>query len=315
MAPVLDGEVLTATSQRRVSALIAEVPIVFDCPSLAVRDAVAHLLANHRAARTEDDAIEVALDIHRHGETKLRCVQNGLEDRRWRWTIAPQIATALPNRLYYWAILPILVRVLAANDVMRLHAAAIDSAWSGGILILGDSGAGKSTTTAGWLEGGGRVIADDTLFAREVGAAFTFYGLRRPLHVPFDMVGHFARLRGCQSAPEYLPGRRKVGYDAWGVYPERAVAAMTAPRSILLSSVADRARTLLHPAPSRTTAAALRRAVTDVGLPDVVSQRVYDRCWCDLSRVTAWTIRWGRDVFTHPEKHHGVLRELLRKSS
>jgi hypothetical protein len=51
--------------------------------------------------------------------------------------------------------------LLLLRDVPALHAAAIDTG-NGAILILGDSGAGKSTTAAALIRGGCRLVADDT---------------------------------------------------------------------------------------------------------------------------------------------------------
>lgn len=56
--------------------------------------------------------------------------------------------------------------LLLLRDVPTLHAAAIDTG-DGAILILGDSGAGKSTTAASLIRQGYRLVADDTAALEE----------------------------------------------------------------------------------------------------------------------------------------------------
>jgi hypothetical protein len=56
--------------------------------------------------------------------------------------------------------------LLLLRDVPALHASAIDTG-RGAILILGDSGAGKSTTAASLIRAGHRLVADDTAALEE----------------------------------------------------------------------------------------------------------------------------------------------------
>ncbi len=288
--------------------------IVFRSRNRDLTESLNAIFANHVAAREGrvTRPIEVDLEVDASCQTKPRCINDGGPSAgAWRWALSANVATALPNRLYYWAILPILVRVLAAEHIMRLHAAALASRWSAVILILGDSGAGKSTTAAGWLAGGGSLVADDTLFAREIDSEFWFYGLRRPLHLPFDAVAHFAGLQALEGAREYLPGRRKVAYDCWRAYPERAITAVPGPRHVVLSSVGDRPSTWCRPASPDAVAEGLRRAAALEGGPQPVHADLMDRCLKCLHQASAWEVCWGRDALSHAEKHYGLLRELV----
>jgi hypothetical protein len=78
---------------------------------------------------------------------------------RWSAGIDP---TDIPTVLQGGA----LACLLLLRDVPALHAAAIDTG-NGAILVLGDSGAGKSTTAASLIRAGHRLVADDTAALEE----------------------------------------------------------------------------------------------------------------------------------------------------
>jgi hypothetical protein len=296
---------------------------VFRCSSDALATSLRVLFAHHLVA---DDRtwpaprIEIDLYIDDRCEARACCVvEGGSGSRRaWRWTLAPATASALPNRLYYWAILPIVVRALGAEDVLRLHAAALASDWSAGIVVLGPSGAGKSTAAAGWIAGGGALIADDTVFAREVrsahGSEFWWFGLRRPLHIGPDVLPHLTELKGLRSAIEYLPGRGKVAYDWWADCPTRTIAAIPGPRHVILSAVGDSARTRVDPATADAVAEALWEGIAPDGGPVAARTAVVERCLEALHGARAWKVTWGRDVWSDPRRHYGLVRKLIDES-
>lgn len=95
--------------------------------------------------------------------------------------------------------------LLTPFDRFLLHAGALD-AGRGAVLVLGSSGAGKSTVVTTAVLAGRRARSDDLVVCRRVGDHLEIAGLRRPLAVPPE-VGALAELRAPLGAPDDPRGR------------------------------------------------------------------------------------------------------------
>src|SRR4029079_6364923 len=100
----------------------------------------------------------------------------------------------------------VLARVLASLGVVRLHGALMAEARLGGVLLLGDRGAGTASTAARWVHEGGPVATDDTVL---VGPDGRFHGLHRELHVDPDLTPRLPGLPGLAGSGEEPPRRRR----------------------------------------------------------------------------------------------------------
>ncbi len=82
----------------------------------------------------------------------------------------------------------VLVDAMAELDRLALHAAALGSPdGQGAVVVLGDTGAGKSTLAISAQAAGWAVLSDDISWLRLDGDAITATGFPKPLHVPPDL--------------------------------------------------------------------------------------------------------------------------------
>lgn len=113
-------------------------------------------------------------------------------------------ATADPERAFRMACQLPLMDALRLHDRHVLHAAAVERGGSA-IIVLGDSGAGKSTFAFAAAERGWGMVADDlTILAAPAveGARATVTGFPKPVNIPRDALG------------EPPPGARTIPDDA-----------------------------------------------------------------------------------------------------
>ncbi len=87
----------------------------------------------------------------------------------------------------YDPIMAVLGHVGAQNGWNSLHAGLVHSP-AGAILLIGESGKGKSTTSAACMAMGWPVDSDDVTFVQDAGDAITGLGLPRVLSVPDEAV-------------------------------------------------------------------------------------------------------------------------------
>lgn len=85
-----------------------------------------------------------------------------------------------------WICQPVLAYLLAPFDRFLLHAGAVGREGSA-LLLLGQSGSGKSTSTYAALRAGWAVLGDDHVVLRRTGDAIEVTGIPKPLSVPAEV--------------------------------------------------------------------------------------------------------------------------------
>ena len=97
----------------------------------------------------------------------------------------PDLGRDLP-RAFRRSVQHVLIDALADVDRHALHAAAI-ARGDRALVVLGDTGAGKSSLAIGALRGGWSVLTDDIAWLLSTSAGLDVIGFPKPLHVPADM--------------------------------------------------------------------------------------------------------------------------------
>ncbi len=198
------------------------------------------------------------------------------------------------------------VYVLAARALrlVPLHAAAV-GAEGRGLLLMGDSGAGKSTVALHCLLQGLEIVSEDGLFVTPGGLLTT--GLASFLHL---QAGGLRFLRGHEVAKAIRGSptiRRRSGAQKYEVDLRRlgyrlAPAPLKIEAVVFLSSRRASDRRLLVSVPARERAARLT-----AHQPYAASQQGWQRFGKSLAGVRAFELRRG----SHPRLAVEVLRELL----
>jgi hypothetical protein len=136
------------------------------------------------------------------------------------------------------ATMLILVAVcLRLEQRFHLHGGLVELPGTGPVLIAGDAGRGKSTTTLSLLTQGGRFVGDDALYLMPT--SHRVFGFPKPLHVSERTARAFPFLLPLWSdAREADTGKRAI--PPRKALPGRLRASLPWPRALLLPVVADR---------------------------------------------------------------------------
>ena len=113
-----------------------------------------------------------------------------------RRRIVGSFSPAIARDLYYWkqTILPVLLGIASASiRVTPVHCACVAKDGSG-LLLGGESGAGKSTTALALSLKGFSYLSDDCTYLSRAGTEIRAWGLRTPVKLLPDAVNHFPNL-------------------------------------------------------------------------------------------------------------------------
>jgi hypothetical protein len=187
--------------------------------------------------------------------------------------------------------------VLAAHERFVVHAGAI-ACGAAGYLVPGASGAGKSTLAAVALEHGWRVLSDDLVVLRSVGASVQVHGIHRVPAVPYDIGGPVV----ASGIPLGDP-RTRLALDA-----EVLDAAAATVVGTIVVSHADGPRTTVTPVPAWHVVSRLLQSFGANADPDrrtaffAVAQRV--------GALPAWGLAHGADARTRRAGAAAALEQV-----
>jgi tetratricopeptide (TPR) repeat protein len=131
-----------------------------------------------------------------------------------------------PNlgRLFHQLAPFMLASLLAPHGRFLLHGGAIQRDGEA-VIVLGDSGLGKSTLIFGALKAGWNVLSDDLVVVRAEDSGPMVSGIPKSLAVPQEILGN--DVDGFALAPD-ARRRRALAFDDWdrGAYPVKAVVVV-----------------------------------------------------------------------------------------
>jgi hypothetical protein len=207
-----------------------------------------------------------------------------------------------------------LMLALRRERLFHLHAAALIHRSGAGVLVVGGSGAGKTTTTLSLLEAGSSYLVDDCLFLRRLPASGSIDVLAFPreFHLGPATLAAFPRLAPLAGPPSARADKRPV--DPRVAYPDRHQRAWTPARGAALAvfpTIIDAAETTLAPI-SKAEAfghlLASSAALVIAGIPHREENLTLLR---DLLEVSSCReLRLGRDALIDPR---GVVAERLER--
>jgi hypothetical protein len=193
-----------------------------------------------------------------------------------------------------------LAAALRPHGLFHLHAAALRAPSGRGLLVVGDSGAGKTTLAVALVRRGFGWLGDDTCFlaARTDGPAVLAFP--RPFHVAERTSAAFPGL-----VPELDPAvswRGKRSFEPRSAFGAQEVAELRPPLTVLLPEVANAPETTVTPASPLDALGAVVEASALLfvrGMAAVDRQVVLLRAL--LASASCARARLGRDLLARPE--------------
>ena len=197
-----------------------------------------------------------------------------------------------------------LALALRSAGLFHMHAAALALPSGQSALIVGGSGAGKTSTTLALLEAGARYLGDDALFLRRDDSGLTAAAFPRLFHLGPATLSAFPRLSSLAGPPA---GRRdKRPLDPRVAWPDRRLGALALDPGRVIAifpSITDAPRTEIGPMPRADAFGLLlssSAALVIEGLGGRAENVDLLRALLAASRV--FELRLGRDALADPAR-------------
>lgn len=140
-------------------------------------------------------------------------------------------------------LLGALMAALRSLGVYGIHAAAV-SFDDQALLLVGDSGAGKSTTATALVSAGCRYIGDDGCLIREHGDGVELLPLLSSFRLTADALASFSELAAHSSKS---PRDEKWKVDVAGAFPDRYLSHWHGHKTLLFLERSGQQRSAWHP--------------------------------------------------------------------
>ncbi len=198
---------------------------------------------------------------------------------------------------------------LREKGLFHLHAAAVVRPAGEGVLVVGGSGAGKTTATIALLEAGCAFLGDDALL---VGEGPELCAFPRPFHLGPATIAAFPRLGGLAGGTSGHGDKRDL--DPRVAWPARRRASMGAPALVLHPRVEPEEKTRLEqiaPAEALGNLIASSAGIVIDGAARREEQMAL------LGKIAAgarhFEIRMGRDLLGEPGRLAEAVEEILAR--
>lgn len=204
----------------------------------------------------------------------------------------------LANVLFFIG-LTVLVR---AQGLFHLHAGSVVDSEGRGTLVVGDRGAGKTTTTMALVAGGWPYLGDDALWLMDAGLGLSLLGIDRPFHLGHETAAMFPELRARMRRCTAVDGK------AYDLEPEELqggnrVQANDKPGWLLFPSIVDAPRSHVEKMDDAEAFAALIRSSATVLVNELPRQDEHLGVLRRLLECTAaFRLVLGRDVLDEPQR-------------
>jgi hypothetical protein len=206
-------------------------------------------------------------------------------------------AASIRQILHWW---------LPQHGVFELHGGAIGTT-SGGVLLVGRGGSGKSTTALSSLEVPGmRYVGDDYVGVRVAPEPYVYSLYSAGKLVP----GHAERLPHLAEAAanaDRFHAEDKAVFYAHELYPNRVVAGFPL-RAVLLPKITDRVETRLVPvAPTAALAALAPSTMLQLHPPSNAAWKAMGQL---VRRIPSFQLELGSDIPAIPRTIQRFIGEL-----
>ena len=217
-------------------------------------------------------------------------------------SVAPELVAAgrlNPNLVAYT-----LLTLLRHRDLYPLHAAALARDGQG-LLVVADSGGGKSTVALRLARRGWGLVSDDSVLLAPTGEGVVARRLRRDLFVTAGGRDGDDDARGLDRLE---PRKRRI--DARRELDAPLVAA-AAPGAVVFPELVDAADSRLEPCPPDGALHLLSHHSLVAELEPSRAHRHMEVLAALVAQSSSWRLAAGRDLRDDPDAAHRLLRPLV----
>lgn len=315
----LHGVQLAWTCREGAADLVSELGLAEGLGAEEGRGEIAIALAGAPESARRDPALEGCAPVFFHGIVQAYRAEEGF----LLWDRASRILVAAGGSRIEALVAPAdqevvrgsaraaleiaLSLALREKGLFHLHAAAVMRPAGEGVLVVGGSGAGKTTATIALLEAGYAFLGDDALLLAEGPELCAF---PRPFHLGPATLAAFPRLGALAGGTSGHGDKRDL--DPRRAFPERRRATMGPPALVLHPRVEQEEKTRLEQiAPAEALGNLLASSAGIV--IDGAARR--EEQMALLGKIAAgarhYEIRMGRDLLADPGRLAKAVDEIL----
>ena len=188
------------------------------------------------------------------------------------------------------------VILLRGHDRYGLHANGLIREEQG-ILIVGESGAGKTTLTLGLMSQGWHLLSDDAIMLRRAERGIEALALRRGFSCTRQTANHFSGL-----------------IDTEAVFPG-SFSASCRPRAIIFPRISHQSQSQLVPMGESEAIFSLIAQSPGIMTEQPWAARQLELLQQLVSQASSYRLLSGSDVFEDPESVSRQLRDTLKEAS
>jgi hypothetical protein len=204
------------------------------------------------------------------------------------------------------------VILLRGHDRYGLHANGLIQEEQG-ILIVGESGAGKTTLTLGLMSQGWHLLSDDAIMLRRVECGIEALALRRGFSCTRQTANHFSGLiDSFENRPHLRDNKRLIDTEA--VFPG-SFSASCRPRAIIFPRISHQSQSQLVPMGESEAIFSLIAQSPGIMTEQPWAARQLELLQQLVSQASSYRLLSGSDVFEDPESVSRQLRDTLKEAS
>lgn len=197
--------------------------------------------------------------------------------------------------------------LLRGRRLFGLHASAIARGGEG-LLLVAESGSGKSTTTYALVRSGWSYLADDAVLLQADRQHVKAIALRRDLGLHPSLISHFPEVAALGDLAAYAD-RGKLRLDMRTCFPDRLVDRCI-PRALVFPEIVDEADSRLIPLEAAGALPMLAAQSVLVGLEAAMPAGHMATLVRLAHQAESYRLLLGRDLQAHPERTAQLLDEL-----
>lgn len=135
--------------------------------------------------------------------------------------------------IFQSVLIPLIAELLLKQEKLLMHAACVVSPSGQGLLFLGDSGDGKTTTAYTMVMQGYRLLSDDMVIACKTRQGIQFVAVREKLNLTAKTIAFFPELSR-QLTGKLPEGMHKLPVDPKAVLPEGRLVDSVRPSFLFI---------------------------------------------------------------------------------